>query len=69
VRTIQKVDEQSLKNAVKAAVVELIEERGDAVRDLFEEVLLDIGLSRAIQDGRKTRLVSREKIFRVLDGR
>jgi hypothetical protein len=36
---------------------------------MLEEVLLDIGLSRAIHEGRETRPVSREKILSVLDGR
>ncbi len=60
-------DDQSLKNLIKLAVVEVLEERKDLVRDAVEEALEDAALARAIDEGERSQTVSREQIFRALD--
>ena len=60
-------DDQRLKELVKAAVVELIEERRDLVLDLLEEALEDVGLARAIEEGAATPLVGRDEVLQLLD--
>ena len=60
-------DDQRLKELVKAAVVELIEERRDLVLDLLEEALEDVGLARAIEEGSATPLVARDEVLQLLD--
>lgn len=57
-----------LKDAMKAALVEVLEERADLVREIFADALEDIALVRAIQEGEETPQVSREEVFRLLDG-
>jgi hypothetical protein len=57
------IDEKQLKDMIKLAVVEVLEERPD----LVEEALLDIGLERAIQEAELTPRVSREEIFEILE--
>jgi hypothetical protein len=44
----------------------MIEENEDLVRRIFEEAIEDAFMSKAIKNGRKSRKVSREKIFRTL---
>ncbi len=61
------IDEEKLKEAVKSAIIEIMEERKDLVRDLFEEVLEDVALSRAIKVGDESGVVSRDEIFRALE--
>jgi hypothetical protein len=56
-----------LKNALKAALVELLEERGDLLREVLAEVMEDVALSRAIQEGEDGGRVSRDEVFRLLD--
>lgn len=60
-------EDERLKELMKAAVVELLEERHDLVLDLLTEALEDIGLSRAIEEGAKTPVVGRDEVLRLLD--
>ncbi len=62
------VEEARLKDLLKAAIVEVLEERKDLVRDLVEEALEDIGLAHAIKEGQSTGTVNREEVFGILAG-
>lgn len=66
--TVTMIDEERLKEVLKLAIVEVLEERGDLVRELFEEAIEDIALSRAIEEGEQSPTVSRDEIFNVLEG-
>ena len=61
------VDDNRLKEVLKAAIVEVLEERRDYVRDLIEEVIEGIALSHAIQEGEGSELVSRDEVFKTLE--
>ena len=56
--------DSQLKEALKAALVEVLEERPDLLRDMLAEVIEDIALARAIQEGEASGLMSREEVFR-----
>ena len=43
-------DEDRLKGIVKAAIIEVLEERGDAVREALAEAVEDYALARAIEE-------------------
>jgi hypothetical protein len=60
------VDEEKLKELFKSALVEVLEERGDLVRELFAEALEDVALARAIGEGMQSATVSREEVFASL---
>ena len=60
------VEERRLKTLLKDAVIEVLTERNDLLRDAVRENLEDIAMLRAIQEGEKTPLTSREKVFRRL---
>lgn len=60
-------DDDRLKEALKAALVEVLEERGDLLRDVLAEVLEDVALIHAIREGEESHEVSREEVFRILD--
>ena len=62
------INEDRLKDILKSAIVEVFEERKDLVRDLLEEVLEDIALVRAIEAGEPTGTVSRDEVFKILEG-
>ena len=57
-----------LKNIFKEAFVEVLEERQDLFAGIVAEAIEDQGLIHAIQEGEKTPTVSREEVFRVLQG-
>ena len=61
------IDEAKLKEALKAAIVEVLEERKDLVREVLEEALEDIALARAIDEGEQSELVARDEVFKALE--
>lgn len=61
-------DDERLKELMKAAVAEVLEERRDFVRELLEEALEDIALARAIEEGEESVVVSREEVMGILEG-
>ena len=63
---IQRTGEAKLKELVKAALIEVFEERRDLVRDAMAEAVEDLGMIRAIREGSRSRPVSRNHVFRIL---
>ena len=61
------LEERRIKLLLKDAVAEVLEERQDLLREALQESLEEIGLLRAIQEGEKSPLASRKKIFRRLE--
>jgi hypothetical protein len=61
------IDEAKLKEALKSAIEEILEERKDTVRDLFEEAIEDIALARAIDEGEQSAIVTRDEVLKTLE--
>ena len=61
------IAEDRLKEVLKAAVVEVLEERGDLVRIIVEEALEDLALARAIEEGEGSEVVGRDHVFSLLE--
>lgn len=59
-------EERQIKSLMKDAVVEVLKERHDLLREALQESLEDLAMFRAIQAGEKSRLTSRKKIFQRL---
>ena len=62
------LDDERLKDLLKTAILEVLEERKDILRDLIEETLEDIALARAIEQGQGTQEVGRSEVFSILEG-
>ena len=60
-------EERRIKVLLKDAVVEVLKERHDLLRDALQESLEDMAMLKAVQHGEKSRLTSRKKIFQRLD--
>ena len=60
------VEESKLKRAFKEALVEVLQEKSDLVRDIFEEALEDATFIKAIQAGELTKPVTRAQVMRAL---
>ena len=56
-------EERRIKVLLKDAVVEVLQERHDLLRDALQESLEDVALVKAIQDGEKSRLTNRKRVF------
>jgi hypothetical protein len=61
------VSEAELKDAVKAALAELLVEKPPVIRKIIEELIEDVAMSRAIDEGMPTPSVSRDQVLAVLD--
>jgi hypothetical protein len=64
VKAANKPDE--LKEAVKAALIEVLDERQDLLREALSEALEDIGMVRAIEEGLRSGPATREEVFAAL---
>ena len=62
------IDEAALKDLLKAAMVEALHEHRDLVKDIVEEALEDIALTRAIDEGLRSESIPREEVLAILDG-
>jgi len=61
------IDEARLKELLKSAVVEVLEERREFVKEIVEEAIEEIALTRAISEGLATEATSREEVFALLE--
>lgn len=58
-----------LKQVFKQALIETFEEKTELFHDIIMEALEDIALSRAISEGEDTENVSKDEVFKILEGR
>jgi hypothetical protein len=61
-------DEQRLKDLLKSALVEVLEEHRELVQDIVEEAMEDFALARAIEEGLNSESVTRDDVFAILEG-
>jgi hypothetical protein len=61
------IDEAKLKDLLKSAVAEVLEERREFVEEIIEEAMEDVALARAIDEGVRTDAVSRQEVFTILE--
>jgi hypothetical protein len=61
------IDEAKLKDLLKSAVAEVLEERREFVKEIIEEAMEDVALARAIDEGVRTDDVSRKEVFTILE--
>jgi hypothetical protein len=59
-------EENRIKSLLKDAMVEVLEERQDLLRDALQETLEDMAMVKAIREGEKSPLVTRKKMFQRL---
>ena len=64
--TVFENDEQ-LKEVLKTAIVEILQERKDLIREIIDEMIEDAAFSRAIDEGAASPKVSREQVVDLLE--
>ena len=62
------LDESRLKQILKEALIEALEEKKDVFHELIVEAIEDIGMINAIREGQNTETVSKQEIFDILEG-
>ncbi len=63
------LDERKIKELMKEALVEVLEDRKEVIYDILSEVVEDIALVHAIRQGEGTEVVSKKEVFGILEGR
>lgn len=61
------IDEQELKNLIKAAISEALVEQRTLVKEIVEEAIEEIALARAIDEGLEGKPATRDEIFHILE--
>jgi hypothetical protein len=62
------IDEGKLKQILKEALIEALEEKKDVFHELIVEAIEDIVMINAIRQGQNTETVSKQEVFDILDG-
>jgi hypothetical protein len=60
------LDEAQVKELLKQAILELFQERRDLLYELFVEVIEDLALVNAIEEGEAGETVSKTEIIEIL---
>lgn len=63
------INPDQLKDLIKAALVEVLEERQDLLHEAIAQALEDMALARAIAEGESSELIKREEVFSLLEDR
>ena len=61
------VEEMQLKDLLKEAILELMQERRDELEEMFAEVIEDLALARAIEEGESTETVTKAEVLQALE--
>ncbi|MCB2184418.1 MAG: hypothetical protein KQH63_20520 [Desulfobulbaceae bacterium] len=62
------IEASKLKELFKQAIIEAMEEKKEVVPDLLIEVMEDLSMIHAIQEGENSKSVSRAEVFDILEG-
>jgi hypothetical protein len=63
------INQDELKDLIKAALIEVLEERQDLIHEAIAQALEDLALARAIEEGESSELIRREEVFDLLEDR
>ena len=63
------MDEIKLKELMKQALVEVLEDRKEVIYTILSEVIEDIALAHAVEEGQTTHSVSKQEILDILQSR
>jgi len=61
------LNQKTLKQMLKEALVETFHEERDFLYEVVADVMEDFALTEAIHEGRKTELVDRSEILKLLE--
>ena len=61
-------DSDTLKQLLKEALAETLDEKRELLREVVAEALEDIALTEAIREGKQSEHISRKEVFDLLGG-
>jgi hypothetical protein len=63
------LDEKKLKTLMKAAFAEALKEQRALVQDIVEDAIEDIALAHALDQGLHSKPVTRNAVYKILEGK
>ena len=63
------LNSEHLKDILKSAIIELLQDNKEEFYNLFAEIFEDLAMEKAIAEGETTELVSCEAIFEILESK
>ena len=61
------IDDQTLRGLLKEALIEVLKERPELLRDMIAEAVEEIGLAGAIREGERTAMVDKDAVLKTLE--
>ncbi len=61
------IDSSQLKTLLKQALIELLQEKDETLYDALAELVEEVGLVRAIQEGQDSETVDRAQVLKALE--
>lgn len=61
------IDDQTLRELLKEALIETLQKRPEVLRDVLAEAVEDIGLAQAIREGENTAVVGKDAVAKALE--
>ena len=61
------LDDEDTKKLLKQAILEILQEKNEIFYEALAEVLEDIALAKAIEEGEESEVISRSELFRLLE--
>ena len=62
------IDDSRLKQLLKEAFIEALEEKKNIFHDLMIEAMEDVALVQAIKEGEGTESIDKQEVFGILEG-
>ena len=62
------LDTDTLKQLLKEALAETLDEKRELLREVVAEALEDIALTEAIREGKQSERIARKEVFDLLGG-
>ena len=66
--SVVSMDEDRVKELLKQALIEVLQERKEIVYELLAEVIEDLALVNAIEEGKVTQTIRRAEVMQILEG-
>lgn len=62
------IDDKKMRDLMKEVIIEMMKENREGFCNLLIEAMEEVGLAKAIKEGRKNKFVNEDKILNLLEG-
>ena len=62
------IDDKKMRDIMKEVIIEMMKENKEGFRNLIVEAMEEVGLAKAIKEGRQNKFVNEDKILNLFEG-